>query len=114
MIFVFKFILFIFSLDITKFFGYEFSTAVRMDEKENRYMISGVHEYGTLQKALEKFIDRFVLCPICDNPETELVCLLLNIRLEMIDTVINMCIYFFFTNSVLSTCPTGEKIAHCF
>jgi len=87
MIFVFKFILFTFSLDITKFFGYEFSTAVRMDEKENRYTISGVHEYETLQKALEKFIDKFVLCPICDNPETELVCLLLNIRLEMIDTL---------------------------
>jgi translation initiation factor 2 beta subunit (eIF-2beta)/eIF-5 len=66
-----------------------------MDEKENRYTISGVHEYGTLQKALEKFIDKFVLCPICDNPETELVCLLLNIRLEMIDTVmcvLNFCI----------------------
>lgn len=44
-----------------------------MDAKVGRYIVNGAHEGSKLQDMLDGFIRKFVLCPECDNPETELV-----------------------------------------
>lgn len=44
-----------------------------MDNKIGRYIVNGAHEGPRLQDMLDGFIKKFVLCPECDNPETELV-----------------------------------------
>ena len=44
-----------------------------MDTKVGRYIVNGAHEGSKLQDMLDGFIRKFVLCPECDNPETELV-----------------------------------------
>lgn len=57
----------------TKFFGCELGAQVICDEKSNRYIVNGSHEAHKLQDILDGFITKFVLCPSCKNPETELV-----------------------------------------
>lgn len=57
----------------TKFFGCELGAQVICDEKANRYIVNGAHEAHKLQDILDGFIIKFVLCPSCKNPETELV-----------------------------------------
>ena len=44
-----------------------------MDTKLGRYIVNGAHESAKLQDILDGFIKKFVLCPGCDNPETDLV-----------------------------------------
>ena len=44
-----------------------------MDIKLGRYIVNGAHESAKLQDILDGFIKKFVLCPGCDNPETDLV-----------------------------------------
>ena len=44
-----------------------------MDDKKGRYVVNGAHEGVRLQELLDGFIKKFVLCPECENPETELV-----------------------------------------
>lgn len=56
----------------TKFFGYELGAQVQMDEKTERYIVNGNHTQEKLQDLLFSFIEKFVLCRSCDNPETSL------------------------------------------
>jgi translation initiation factor 5 len=44
-----------------------------MDEKNDRYIINGAHDAEKLATVLDSFIEKFVLCPSCNNPETEFV-----------------------------------------
>jgi translation initiation factor 5 len=39
----------------------------------DRYIVNGAHQADRLRELLDSFIDKFVLCPSCKNPETELV-----------------------------------------
>ncbi|KAJ3262606.1 hypothetical protein HK103_000135 [Boothiomyces macroporosus] len=55
----------------TKYFGFELGTQVKLDEKNDRYVINGAHNADSLQDILDGFIDKFVLCASCKNPETE-------------------------------------------
>ncbi|KAJ3304361.1 hypothetical protein HDV03_002842 [Kappamyces sp. JEL0829] len=55
----------------SKFFGGELGTQVKIDEKKNHYVINGKHEADQLQNLLDDFIEKFVLCASCKNPETE-------------------------------------------
>lgn len=55
-----------------KYFGCELGAQTQMDIKNARYIVNGAHESGKLQDMLDGFIRRFVLCPECENPETEL------------------------------------------
>ncbi len=48
-------------------------TQVKIDEKRNHYVINGSHDAEKLQSLLDVFIDKFVLCQSCKNPETEFV-----------------------------------------
>lgn len=59
--------------DPTKYFGCELGAQVQMDAKNERYIVNGAHDAARFQELLDGFIKRFVLCPECDNPETNLV-----------------------------------------
>ena len=57
----------------TKYFGFELGAQVKCEEKNDRYIINGQHESKKLQDLLDGFIDKFVLCAHCKNPETDLI-----------------------------------------
>ncbi|POV97086.1 hypothetical protein PSHT_10073 [Puccinia striiformis] len=59
--------------DTTKFFGCELGAQTTFDEKYDRYIINGAHQADRLRELLDVFIDKFVLCSNCKNPETELL-----------------------------------------
>lgn len=59
----------------TKFFGCELGAQTTFDEKNDRYIVNGAHDANRLRELLDVFIDKFVLCRSCKNPETELVIL---------------------------------------
>jgi len=61
------------SIDPCKYFGCELGAQTQMDPKTGRYIVNGAHESSKLQDMLDGFIKKFVLCPGCDNPETELL-----------------------------------------
>lgn len=42
------------------------------DFKNERFIVNGSHDASKLQQLLDGFIKRFVLCPECSNPETQL------------------------------------------
>lgn len=43
------------------------------DEKADRYIVNGAHDATRLRELLDTFIEKFVLCAACKNPETELI-----------------------------------------
>ncbi|KAF4598844.1 hypothetical protein EYR38_007252 [Pleurotus pulmonarius] len=59
----------------TKFFGCELGAQTSFDEKNDRYIVNGAHDANRLRELLDVFIDKFVLCKACKNPETELIIL---------------------------------------
>jgi len=60
--------------DPTKYFGCELGAQTQFDNKNDRFIVNGAHTSDKLQDLLDGFIRKFVLCPECDNPETNLVC----------------------------------------
>ncbi|KAI9298492.1 eukaryotic translation initiation factor 5 [Neoconidiobolus thromboides FSU 785] len=56
----------------TKFFGCELGAQVKSEAKNDRYIVNGAHEAEKLQDLLYLFIEKFVLCKECKNPETDL------------------------------------------
>ncbi|CAB3995232.1 eukaryotic translation initiation factor 5-like [Paramuricea clavata] len=56
----------------TKFFGCELGAQTQIDLKNERYIVNGAHDGEKLQEILDDFIQKFVLCPECENPETVL------------------------------------------
>jgi len=57
----------------TKYFGCELGAQTQFDYKNERFIVNGSHDAAKLQDLLDGFIRKFVLCPECDNPETELL-----------------------------------------
>jgi len=57
---------------VTKYFGCELGAQVKCDDKNDRYIVNGAHDAEKLQTLLDGFIQRFVLCGSCKNPETDL------------------------------------------
>lgn len=57
----------------TKYFGCELGAQTQIDLKNERYIVNGSHDADKLQEILDGFIEKFVLCPECENPETVLV-----------------------------------------
>ncbi|GAA95454.1 uncharacterized protein L969DRAFT_70844 [Mixia osmundae IAM 14324] len=57
----------------TKFFGCELGAQTITDDKNDRFIVNGAHDLSRLRELLDSFIDKFVLCPSCKNPETDLV-----------------------------------------
>lgn len=56
----------------TKFFGFELGAQTQIDEKHSKYIVNGAHDAQKLFQLLSLFIEKFVLCPSCKNPETDL------------------------------------------
>jgi len=54
----------------TKFFGCELGAQTQIDKKNDRYIVNGSHNSDKLQEILDGFVEKFVLCEECDNPET--------------------------------------------
>ncbi|KAI0353155.1 eukaryotic translation initiation factor 5 [Trametes cingulata] len=57
----------------TKFFGCELGAQTSFDEKNDRYIVNGAHDAAKLRELLDGFIEKFVLCKACKNPETDLI-----------------------------------------
>lgn len=57
---------------VTKFFGCELGAMSKYEEKIDRSLVNGAFETGDLQNILGKYIEKFVLCPSCGNPETDI------------------------------------------
>jgi translation initiation factor 2 beta subunit (eIF-2beta)/eIF-5 len=57
----------------TKFFGCELGAQTQFDHKNERFIVNGSHDAAKLQDLLDGFIKKYVLCPECDNPETDLL-----------------------------------------
>uniref|UniRef100_A0A1B6E3K8 Eukaryotic translation initiation factor 5 n=1 Tax=Clastoptera arizonana TaxID=38151 RepID=A0A1B6E3K8_9HEMI len=57
----------------TKYFGCELGAQTQFDFKNDRFIVNGSHDASKLQDLLDGFIRKFVLCPGCDNPETNLI-----------------------------------------
>jgi len=68
----------------TKFFGCELGAQTSFDEKNDRYIVNGAHNASRLRELLDGFIDKFVLCKACKNPETELIILKVNRKEDII------------------------------
>lgn len=58
---------------ITKYFGVELGAQTRWEEENEKSTVNGAHTAPDLQKLLNIFIDKFVLCPNCHLPETSLI-----------------------------------------
>lgn len=67
----------------TKFFGCELGAQTSFDEKNERYIVNGAHNADRLRELLDQFIEKFVLCKSCKNPETDLV-IIKNGKMEVI------------------------------
>jgi translation initiation factor 5 len=57
--------------DPTKFFGCELGAQTSF--ANDRYLVNGQHQADRLRELLDTFIDKFVLCAACKNPETVLI-----------------------------------------
>ncbi|AFM98657.1 translation initiation factor IF-2 subunit beta [Encephalitozoon hellem ATCC 50504] len=55
-------------LYILKFMSYELAT--RIDAGKGRYAVNGRYECSRIQDLIYDFIDGFVMCSFCNNPET--------------------------------------------
>ena len=55
---------------VIKYFGFELGAQTNIDPKDDRWIINGAHDAGKLQDYLDGFINKYVLCKDCKNPET--------------------------------------------
>lgn len=58
---------------VIKFFGFELGALTSINEDSDRYIVNGAHDAGKLQDLLDGFINKFVLCSSCKNPETDII-----------------------------------------
>jgi translation initiation factor 5 len=56
-----------------KYFGFELGSQVKGDATTDRYIVNGAHDAEKLQNVLDGFINKFVLCGSCKNPETDII-----------------------------------------
>ncbi|KAL2256752.1 hypothetical protein VTK26DRAFT_1175 [Humicola hyalothermophila] len=56
---------------LIKYFGFELGAQTNLDPPDDRWIINGAHEASKLQELLDGFINKFVLCKKCKNPETD-------------------------------------------
>ncbi|KAJ3340356.1 hypothetical protein HDU93_007081 [Gonapodya sp. JEL0774] len=68
----------------TKFFGFELGAQSTIDIRNSKYIVNGAFDAGRLQEVMDKFIEKYVLCGKCGNPETDLI-------IKKDDTIILRC-----------------------
>jgi len=59
---------------ISKFFETKFATVTGIDSKTKDWFLKGEHSFVDVNEKLEDFIDLYILCTHCNNPETSLGC----------------------------------------
>jgi len=57
----------------TKFCGTELGTQSKFDTAEGKSIVNGAHDPRDLQVLIDKFVEKYVLCPNCSLPEIDLV-----------------------------------------
>ncbi|KAI5302290.1 hypothetical protein KEM56_000828 [Ascosphaera pollenicola] len=55
---------------LIKYFGFELGAQANAKTTDDRWIINGAHDANKLQDYLDGFIQKFVLCKKCKNPET--------------------------------------------
>jgi translation initiation factor 5 len=58
---------------VIKWFGLDLGAQTNIDPPDDRWIINGSHDAEVLQKSLFVFIEKYVLCDDCGNPETDIV-----------------------------------------
>lgn len=58
---------------LIKYFGFELGAQTNIDPADDRWIINGAHDAAKLQDYLDGFINKFVLCKKCKNPETDVI-----------------------------------------
>ena len=58
---------------LAQWFGYALGVLSRQDEKHDMIVLNGTHDAKKLQELVYEFIENFVLCPACGNPETKML-----------------------------------------
>jgi translation initiation factor 5 len=53
-----------------KFFGFTLSAPIRCNAESKDYALKGTFDLDTLNDLIHEFIEKFVLCRACGNPET--------------------------------------------
>ena len=61
------------TIDVIKYFGFELGAQTNTNPSDDRWIINGAHEASKLQDHLDGFINKFVLCKKCKNPETDII-----------------------------------------
>jgi translation initiation factor 5 len=56
---------------VIKYFGFELGAQTNTNPNDDRWIINGAHDASKLQEYLDGFINKFVLCKKCKNPETD-------------------------------------------
>ncbi|TVY53978.1 Eukaryotic translation initiation factor [Lachnellula suecica] len=56
---------------VIKYFGFELGAQTNTNPADDRWIINGAHDAARLQEYLTGFINKFVLCKKCKNPETD-------------------------------------------
>ncbi len=59
---------------LLKFFQHKLGTTARHDEENDKYIINGNHDLASIEACLQNFVNVFILCPVCNYPET-ILCL---------------------------------------
>lgn len=94
----------------TKFFGTVLGAQTNFDKNE-RYIVNGSHDSSKLQDILDSFIQKYVLCPSCKNPETDLH---VSTKRAQISTTCKACGHFEVLNhrdklaAYIIKCPPGS------
>lgn len=57
---------------VIKWFGLDLGAQTNIDPPDDRWIINGSHDAEVLQKSLFTFIEKYVLCDDCGNPETDI------------------------------------------
>ena len=81
---------------ICRYFGFVLAAAVNTDS--GKYIVNGKHEYKDMMNTLDKFIDKFILCKKCNNPET-----VMHVKDKMLNLHCKACGH-------ITVVPKGEKL----
>jgi len=57
--------------EVGKFFGCELGAQTTYNAETDRAVVNGHHNDKVLQDIIHKYVEAFVLCPVCSLPETE-------------------------------------------
>jgi translation initiation factor 5 len=57
--------------EVAKFFGTELGAQTRYSAETDRAIVNGAHTDQVLQDLINRYVEKFVLCPNCRLPETD-------------------------------------------